>query len=286
MREFAKIPSDFWVTGMGRQTKEAGSETQLIALYLLTNSHANMLGIYYLPITFIAFEIGLSLEGATQGLNSLIEMGFCSYDDFSQYLWVHHMAFDQISTQLKPNDNRVKAINQIYAALPDLPFLQAFHEQYADAFLLTACRKSQRYPQNFLETPSESLPSKEKDKKKEKKKKKIFMSSKLNSIFVEQEQPPVENKKILLLKSQAMEILQFLNEKTGRAYRPVETNLKLIIARLKSNATVMDCRQVIAKKTREWKGNVLMAEYLRPATLFNATKFEQYMGELVLPKED
>ena len=89
-----------------------------------------------------------------------------------------------------------------------------------------------------------------------------------------------------LLTSQAIEVLQFLNEKTGRAYRVVDSNLKLIIARLKSGATVMDCRQVIAKKNREWKGDPKMAVYLRPATLFDATKFEQYMGELVLPKEE
>ena len=87
------------------------------------------------------------------------------------------------------------------------------------------------------------------------------------------------------IKSQATHVLDFLNQKTGRAYRPVDTNLKLIMARFKSGSSVMDCRQVIAKKTREWKGDAKMAEYLRPATLFNATKFEQYVGELVIAKK-
>jgi uncharacterized phage protein (TIGR02220 family) len=88
------------------------------------------------------------------------------------------------------------------------------------------------------------------------------------------------------LKKQAIEILNFLNSKTGRVFRPVDTNLKLIIARLKSGATMSNCRQVIAKKTREWKDNEKMVEYLRPATLFNATKFEQYVGELVPVEEN
>ena len=88
------------------------------------------------------------------------------------------------------------------------------------------------------------------------------------------------------LRSQAIEVLNFLNEKTGRAYRAADGNLKLIIARLQSGVTVAECFQVIAKKTREWKGNAKMVEYLRPATLFNTTKFEQYLGELVLPKEN
>ena len=82
------------------------------------------------------------------------------------------------------------------------------------------------------------------------------------------------------IKKQAIEVLEFLNEKTGKSFRPVDTNLKFIIARLKSGAHVEDCRAVIAKKYREWRGDQKMIDYVRPATLFNATKFEQYFGEL------
>ena len=85
-------------------------------------------------------------------------------------------------------------------------------------------------------------------------------------------------------KSQAVEILTFLNEKTGRKYRPVEANLRMIEARLKEGASITDCRQVIAKKSREWLGNPKMDLCVRPKTLFNATNFAQYQGELVIPK--
>ena len=81
-------------------------------------------------------------------------------------------------------------------------------------------------------------------------------------------------------KTEAMEILTFLNTKTGCRYRPVLANLELIAARLHEGATPEECRQVIAKKTREWKGSD-MESYLRPATLFNRTKFAQYQGELI-----
>lgn len=87
-----------------------------------------------------------------------------------------------------------------------------------------------------------------------------------------------------ILKTQANEVLNFLNAKTGRTYRAVDTNLGFIIARLESGATVEDCRAIIAKKYREWKDDSKMDLYLRPATLFNKTKFEQYLGEL-LPEE-
>lgn len=75
----------------------------------------------------------------------------------------------------------------------------------------------------------------------------------------------------------SIEVLQFLNAKTGRSYRPVEENLRFIRARL-ATCSVEDVKGVVARKTREWL-NTEMAKYLRPATLFNATRFEQYIGE-------
>ena len=76
------------------------------------------------------------------------------------------------------------------------------------------------------------------------------------------------------------DILNFLNEQTGRTYKPTETNLSFINERLKEGATPDECRQVIIKKTKEWLNDAEMYKYLRPATLFNKTKFSQYSGEL------
>lgn len=84
---------------------------------------------------------------------------------------------------------------------------------------------------------------------------------------------------------QSREILEFLNTKTGRAYKPVPANLDLIRARLKEGYTPSELRQVVAKKCREWAADEKMAPYLRPATLFNKTNLAQYSGELVVPRE-
>jgi uncharacterized phage protein (TIGR02220 family) len=80
---------------------------------------------------------------------------------------------------------------------------------------------------------------------------------------------------------EAQEVLDFLNAKTGSNYQAVDSNLKLIAARLKEGATVDDCRAVVAMKVREWGNNELMADYLRPKTLFNSTNFAQYRGKLI-----
>lgn len=80
---------------------------------------------------------------------------------------------------------------------------------------------------------------------------------------------------------ESAEILQFLNEKARRNFRPTKVNLKLIRERLKEGYTPTECRQVIVRKCREWVHDDKMRQYLRPATIFGREKFNQYAGELV-----
>ncbi|MCD9437036.1 DNA-binding protein, partial [Klebsiella pneumoniae] len=50
--------------------RKKGAEAQVVSFYLMTSPHANKLGLYYLPILYIADETGLGLEGASKGLRS------------------------------------------------------------------------------------------------------------------------------------------------------------------------------------------------------------------------
>jgi uncharacterized phage protein (TIGR02220 family) len=78
----------------------------------------------------------------------------------------------------------------------------------------------------------------------------------------------------------AKQILEYLNEKAGRAYQPVESSLKFIRARLDEGATEDDCKAVIDAKVIEWIDDPKWSKYLRPETLFNATKFAGYIGQI------
>lgn len=82
-----------------------------------------------------------------------------------------------------------------------------------------------------------------------------------------------------LKKSKA--ILEFLNEKAGRNFKPVAAHTDMIKARLKEGYEEAEFRQVIAKKVREWAHDENMNNFLRPKTLFNKTNFANYVGELV-----
>ncbi len=79
-----------------------------------------------------------------------------------------------------------------------------------------------------------------------------------------------------------VEIIDYLNAKTGKSFKPVDAHGKHIRGRLAEGHTIADLKAVVDRKTLEWKGTE-QAQYLRPATLFNAEKFNQYIGEVDQP---
>lgn len=76
-----------------------------------------------------------------------------------------------------------------------------------------------------------------------------------------------------------VEILEYLNEAAGKKFKPTEANLKFIRARFTEKYTVDDLKSVIDVKVHVWKGDTDWDKYLRPETLFNATKFQTYIQE-------
>lgn len=68
MRNYATISPQFWLGDTGRKLRKSGPECMVVALYMMTSPHSNMLGLYYLPVLYIAHETGLAPEGASKGL--------------------------------------------------------------------------------------------------------------------------------------------------------------------------------------------------------------------------
>jgi uncharacterized phage protein (TIGR02220 family) len=77
-------------------------------------------------------------------------------------------------------------------------------------------------------------------------------------------------------RTKASEVLDYLNEKAGRQFKPTKANLKNINARLGEEYSVSDCKAVIDSKNAEWGNNKKMRQYLRPQTLFSE-KFGSYL---------
>ncbi len=136
MRDYSKVSASFWTgsTGKGLRGDHAA---QIVCLYLMTSPHANMIGVYHCPILYIAHETGLSIQGASKGLQRAIEGGFCTYDEASEVVFVHAFARYQILEgsidPLKAGDKRVVAVLKAASNIPSASIRAAFVAEYASA---------------------------------------------------------------------------------------------------------------------------------------------------------
>jgi uncharacterized phage protein (TIGR02220 family) len=111
--------------------------------------------------------------------------------------------------------------------------------------------------------------------------------------FKEKKEKADKREKNKLYKKYAVEILDLLNEKANKNFQQTESNLELIIARIKEveqlsdlTTAVTTCRQIVVRKCREWNlasenANWGSKKYLRPKTLFTKRNFSNYQGELI-----
>jgi hypothetical protein len=164
VREFAKIAPTFWTGKTGKALKKRGANALIVAMYLMSSPHANMIGVYHCPVGYIVIDTGLSFEGASEGLASAIEVGFCTYDEASDYVFVHEFAAYQIGEELDPHDNRCKGVRAELSKLPDNECRRAFAAKYRLAFHLPPEASGAAKH----EAPSKPLQSQEKKKEQEK----------------------------------------------------------------------------------------------------------------------
>lgn len=74
-------------------------------------------------------------------------------------------------------------------------------------------------------------------------------------------------------------LIQYLNQKSGKHYRDTPTNRSLIKTRLSDGATVDDIKAAIDHVCAGWRGTK-MDQYIRPSTIFRASKFEGYVNSV------
>lgn len=77
-----------------------------------------------------------------------------------------------------------------------------------------------------------------------------------------------------------VQVIGHLNEKAGKRFSAKsQANRKLINGRMSEGRTLEDFLHVIDVKCEQWLDDPKMSEYLRPATLFSQTNFENYVNQ-------
>ena len=181
MREYGKVSPNFWVGKTGKEIRALGLESQIVALYLMTCPHSNMLGLYYMPLPYISHETGIPFEGASKALRSLESVGFCTYDEGAEMVFVFEMAKHQIGESLDARDKRVKGVRNELDRLPKCLLINDFIERYGSAYHISA----DEFEASPSEAPSKPLRSQEQEQEQEQKKEHSSDSGESNPAGVE-----------------------------------------------------------------------------------------------------
>ena len=162
MRDYGVVSPQFWIGKTGKSLR-GNAHAQLLALYLMTSPHANMIGVFHCPVLYMAHETGIPFEGASKALQSLIDADYCSYDDASESVFVHRMAAYQVAEALKPGDNRIKGVEREWQNIPSTALKEAFFALYSEAFHLQK-KGTETSP---LQAPCKPLASQEQEQEQE-----------------------------------------------------------------------------------------------------------------------
>lgn len=166
MREYGKVYPRFWTAGTGKALR-GDMESQVLALYLMTCPHANMIGVFHCPIMYMAHETGMTIEGASKALARLIEAGFCTFDGVDDVVFVHEMAAHQIGVISSPKDKQVIGLRKQVAQIAQPIIRTAFMARYKEDFYLIFDDEIT----SPLEAPSKPLRSQEQEQEQEQEKK-------------------------------------------------------------------------------------------------------------------
>lgn len=81
-------------------------------------------------------------------------------------------------------------------------------------------------------------------------------------------------------KQAAIAVLHYLNKRAGRSFKPVDSNLKLIIRLMRDGFEAEDFKRAVDSTVEQWRGDPKMEQFLRPATIFGPENFAQkYSGQ-------
>jgi hypothetical protein len=107
---YRTIDPECWIDKKVRQLE---AEVKLLWVYLITNSHTHLSGLYYLPIPFIIHETGLTDKSVRRGLKALNEALMIYYDDENELIWIVNMLKRQKGVTAKNRNAWVSIVNQL-----------------------------------------------------------------------------------------------------------------------------------------------------------------------------
>ena len=243
------VNDSFWTDP---EVKPLSFRTKGLFLYFITNPHGHISGIYYLPVSTIQEETGLSAKELKQEIHTLsVDYRHTLYHPNFSVVWVRKMLQHQVF-----NDKVKTNIENHLLTLHKCPLIQDFLDYYDSLSIEYPYSLSQKNPTTTAGLVL-GLVSKDEDKDN-----------------IQSGKPDLTS-----FQKQSNEAIDYLNQVIGSTFPHNSQSNKFLTARLKEGYTLEDFKIVIDLKTKEWINDPDMRKYLRLSTLFNAEKFEGYLQE-------
>lgn len=85
-REYGRVYSSFW---QSPETRTFSEDARVLALYMLTSPHANLIGCFRLPDAYAADDLQWEPERVREGFTELEKKGFVTRDEATKWVFIH-----------------------------------------------------------------------------------------------------------------------------------------------------------------------------------------------------
>lgn len=160
MRDYGKVHTSFWISdGMRRVSDDA----RLLALYLLTGQHTNMIGCFRLPDGYVSEDLAWTPERVSKGFDELSANGFATRDSSSKWVLIRNfLAWNSVE-----NPNQGIAALRLFDQVPDKssvkPELARVMASAISHISISKLKGSERVLQPFLNQEQEQEQEQEED---------------------------------------------------------------------------------------------------------------------------
>jgi hypothetical protein len=109
VREYAKVSPRLWTGSLGKALR-GDPQAQAMAAYLVSSPHANMIGLYHLPMAYAAADLGWTAKATEKAIAKVCASGLADYDEATERVWVKEHARHEFGDGLKLGDHRIVGI--------------------------------------------------------------------------------------------------------------------------------------------------------------------------------
>ncbi|HET6455547.1 MAG TPA: conserved phage C-terminal domain-containing protein [Armatimonadota bacterium] len=250
---YGKIYHGLWGK---RRFRALSDEGRLLLIYFMTCKHSTLCGMYFLPIEYISGDLKWDQRRVFKALKELIGHDWVAYDEENQVLLVRWwLDFYQID-----NPNQLKRLMSDFDEVPGTDLMQVHLNELTQGVAGLREEYARRYVEECVEPRVTGLPAVRVVEEAE--------EAEAEPLRRPDEVPAFE------------QVVNHLNISTGREFQHTNPNTRrLISGRWAEGYRVVDFMAVIDAKVIQWFKDPKMKKFLRPETLFGATKFEGYLQE-------